>query len=83
MVRDARYLATASQALEQFDLHAANVDGERYMRVLSCQDILGIPRSMMMGKIEHHTANHQITFNHLREPVSKEDHCPTMNPGAG
>lgn len=72
--------AAARAALEQFDLHAANVDEDRYMHVVSCQDILAVARLMMSGEIEYHAGNHEVAFTHLREAVSKEDALPYDEP---
>jgi len=70
----------AQMALDEFDKHLNNVDEERYVHVVSCQDILGVARSMMMGEIEYHAGNYDSAFNHLREAVKKEDAMPYDEP---
>lgn len=70
----------AKQALADFEKHAANVSEDRYVHVVSCQDILGVAREMLIGEMEYHQANYELAFSHLRQAVSKEDSLPYDEP---
>jgi len=72
--------SAALKALEEFDKHLKNVDEDRYVHVVSCHDILGVARAVMLGEIEYHAGNYDAAFNHLRDAVEKEDAMPYDEP---
>ena len=72
--------SSARKAIEEFDKHLNNVDEERYVHVVSCQDILGVARSMMLGEIEYHAGNHDMAFDYLRNAIKREDAMPYDEP---
>ena len=72
--------ASARDALIEFDRYASLVDEDRYVHVVSCQDILAVARHIMLGEIEYHAGNHEVAFEHLRAAVEKEDALPYDEP---
>ena len=70
----------AVKSKDDFEAAAKKVSEERYIHVVSCQDILGVAREMLNGEISYHNGDFEKAFTHLREAVRLEDNLPYDEP---
>jgi tetratricopeptide (TPR) repeat protein len=72
--------AGALEAQRQFEEAVAKVADERFIHVVSCQQILGVAREMLAGEVNYHHGEYETAFSHLRQAVINEDSLPYDEP---
>ena len=70
----------AAAAQQQFEKAAALVSEDKYIHVVSCQQILAVAREMLAGEVQYHKGNYSKAFDHLRQAVKLEDELPYDEP---
>ncbi|KAK4183508.1 putative TPR domain protein [Podospora australis] len=73
-------LTEAEETRKRFRDAVGNVHLSRTLFNNTCRDILGVASAMLDGELEYRRGNIELSFEHLREAIRRDDNLPFDEP---